>query len=670
MLSARDIQQRFLRFFTEDPRNHKRIPNVSLVPHNDPSLLFVNSGMFPLVPYLSGEPHPLGKRLCNFQRSIRTMAEDLEEIGDARHTTCFNMMGNWSLGDFWKHDQIPWIAELYINEFGLDINRFFVSVFRGDEDAPRDDDAIEIWKRVFKTYGIEALVSDDPTDVMKNYDDNGNLLPDQTTSYRIFAYEKKKNWWQRGHAAGELGGPSSEMFYDCGAPLEGEYKNAYHINDDSGKFIEVGNNVFMEYYLDEGLKWQKLKQRNIDFGGGFERVVFCSHNKMDIFDTELYLPAIEVVEKLSGLKYYELSETAKKPFRVIVDHIRAATFIMGDEVLPSNKEQGYILRRFIRRAINFGRKLNLQKGFTAEVGSRFVDILSQFDDYAFLKDKKEMIMAEMLKEEEKFHRTLAQGIRELDKYLSKAASSSASTEPESSNHPASSADSPRRGGGNDTVITGEQAFYIYETYGFPFDLIVDELLSRNIPFDKNQLEAAFKESMQKHRAQSNAGAEHVFKGGLADTKIETTRLHTTHHILLATLRKILGPHVHQRGSNITAERLRIDFSHTEKMTPEQLQLTEDMVNEVISKDYNMVRREMKFDDAVNEGAEMEFGQKYGDVVSVYFLEDAEGNAFSKEFCGGPHVQHTSQIREGGRFKIMKEEAVGSGVRRIKGVLLK
>ncbi len=641
MLSALDIQQRFLRFFGEAPRDHKRIPNVSLVPHNDPSLLFVNSGMFPLVPYLSGEPHPLGKRLCNFQRSIRTMAEDLEEIGDARHTTCFNMMGNWSLGDFWKTEQIPWIAELYIKEFGLDINRFFVSVFKGDTDAPRDDDAIEMWKKVFAQYGIEAQVSDDPYDVMKNYDNSGNLLPDQSKSYRIFAYEKKKNWWQRGHAAGELGGPSSEMFYDCGAPLEGEYKNAYHINDDSGKFIEVGNNVFMEYYLDEGLKWQKLKQRNIDFGGGFERVVFCTQNKMDIFDTELYLPAIQVIEQLSGLKYHDLSETAKKPFRVIVDHIRAATFIMGDEVLPSNKEQGYILRRFIRRAINFGRKLNLDKGFTGEVGARFVDILTQFDDYVFLKEKKEMIVAELLKEEDKFHKTLSQGIRELDKYLS--------TSP---------------------TLSGEQAFYIFETFGFPFDLIVDELISRAIPFDWNNLEADFKKAMQQHRAQSNAGAEHVFKGGLADTKVETTRLHTTHHILLATLRKILGPHVHQRGSNITAERLRMDFSHTEKMTPEQLQITEDMVNEVISKDYTMVRREMKFDEAVNQGAEMEFGQKYGDVVSVYFLEDAEGNAFSKEFCGGPHVQHTSEIREGGRFKIMKEEAVGSGVRRIKGVLVK
>ncbi|MBP9758199.1 alanine--tRNA ligase, partial [Candidatus Dojkabacteria bacterium] len=410
MKTANEIREAFIQFWTE--RGHAIIPNASLVPVNDPSLLFVNSGMFPLVPYLSGQPHPLGKRLCNFQRSIRTMWEDMEEIGDTRHTTCFNMMGNWSLGDYFKKEQLPWFMELYVENFGLDPNKIYVSVFKGNEYAPRDEESIQLWKGIFKKYGIDALETDNPQDVQKNYDKDGTLIKGST--YRIFTYDGKKNWWQRGEAPGELGGPTSEMFYDCGAEVPEKYKVSLNINDDSGKFIEVGNSVFMEFYLDNNMNWKKLPQKNVDFGGGFERVVFCSQEKSDIFDTELYLPAIEVIEEMTGKKYHKIGEEKRKPYRVIVDHIRAATFILGDDVIPSNKDQGYILRRFIRRAINFGKKLKLESGFTAKVADKFIDILGSIDDYKFLLDKRDFVKNELTKEEEKFEKTIIKGVKEVE----------------------------------------------------------------------------------------------------------------------------------------------------------------------------------------------------------------------------------------------------------------
>ncbi len=647
MKSAKEIWKDFIDFESEKPRNHKRIANVSLVPNNDPSLLFVNSGMFPLVPYLSGSPHPLGKRLFNTQRSIRTMLEDMKEIGDNRHTTCFTMLGNWSLGDYFKTEQLSWVAELYLEKFKLDPKRFYVSVFAGNEYAPRDTESIELWKKIFAKYGIEALVSDTPQDVQKNFDENGNLKEGAT--FRIFTYDSKKNWWQRGEAVGELGGPTSEIFYDCKAEIDEKYKKNLHINDDSGKFIEIGNSVFMEFFLDENLKWKKLPQRNVDFGGGFERIVFCKQEKKDIFDTDIFSLAIKKIEELSNQKYHELTEKGKAPFRVLADHIRASVFIIGDGIVPSNKEQGYILRRFIRRAINFGNQLNLKFGFTAEIADKTIDSLIQFDDYEFLKNERDRIKNELLKEEERFSKALKKGKIELEKIIEKSSNVI-----------------------NQTPInfSGKDAFYIFETFGFPLELIEDEIENRGLKIDLENLRKEFEIAEKEHQANSRAGAEQKFTGGLADKSEEVIRLHTAHHLLLASLQKILGKHVKQRGSNITAERLRIDFSHTEKMTLEQIQEVENLVNQKISENLIVERVEMKKEEAEKLGAEMEFGQKYGEIVSVYFIKNPNGEIFSKEFCGGPHVSNLSELSKSGKFKIFKEESSGAGVRRIKAGLVK
>ncbi|GAB4140786.1 MAG: alanine--tRNA ligase [Patescibacteria group bacterium] len=673
MKSAKEIWKNFVDFESESPRNHKRIANVSLVPNNDPSLLFVNSGMFPLVPYLAGAPHPLGKRLFNTQRSIRTMLEDMKEIGDNRHTTCFTMLGNWSLGDYFKENQLPWVAELYLEKFQLDPKRFYVSVFAGNEYAPRDEESIELWKKIFAKYGIEALVSDTPQDVQKNFDENGNLKEGPT--YRIFTYDAKKNWWQRGEAVGELGGPTSEIFYDCKAEVSEKYKKDLHINDDSGRFIEIGNSVFMEFFLDENLKWKKLPQKNVDFGGGFERIVFCKQEKQDIFDTDIFLLAINKIEELSGQKYHDLTEKEKAPFRVLADHIRASVFIIGDGIIPSNKEQGYILRRFIRRAINFGNRLNLENGFTAEIADSTIDSLVQFDDYEFLDREREKIKNELLKEEARFSEVLKKGKVELEKMIFSFARHSelileSSLQNENGETLISNTNLPQQVQNNGLRnFSGKDAFYIFETFGFPLELIEDEIENRGLNIDWENFRKEFEQSEKEHQANSRAGAEQKFTGGLADKSDKVVRLHTAHHLLLASLQKVLGPHVKQRGSNITAERLRIDFSHTEKMTQEQILEVENLVNQKISENLIVERVEMKREEAEKLGAEMEFGQKYGDIVSVYFIKNSNGEIFSKEFCGGPHVSSTGELLKSGKFKILKEESSSSGVRRIKAGLV-
>jgi len=633
MLTSKKLRKAFLDYWTSAPRNCQVVPNMSLVPNVDSTLLFVNSGMFPLAPYLAGQPHPLGTRLCNIQRCLRTNYDEMLEIGDNRHTLMFEMFGDWSLGDFTKEEQIPWILEFWVKVCGIDINRFYVTVFAGDESAPRDDLAIELWKKAFRNYGIEAEFSEDIYALPASLEESKNW------KYRIFPYGRKKCWWQRADAPGELGGPTSEMFYDMGVPEHEQEK--YDINDDSGRFIEIGNNVFMEYRLSQDRTWQPLEQKNIDFGGGFERVAMIIQKKSDIFESDIYMPIISKLEQLSGLSYKSqdgLENEYTKAFRVIADHSRAATFILADGVSPSNKDQGYILRRFIRRLVRFGRKLALNDLFTKEVASCVIDTLEHA--YPHLLENREIILEKIEREEVVFNQTLQKGLKELSKIQNAL---------------------------EGQRISGEQCFFIYETYGFPLELTLDELKISDE--DAKLITSEFSESEKKHRDLSRSGAESKFKGGLADQSQETTKLHTAHHLMLAAMQHLVDTNIRQKGSNITAERLRMDFNFDRKLTAEEVAKVEDWVNQKIQEAIPVVRQEMSLEHAQTIGAQMEFGAKYADVVSVYFIGTQE-NWCSAEFCGGPHVDNTSELASAGKkFKIQKQENVAAGIKRIKATLV-
>ena len=646
-----DVKNSFLDFYKDPARKHAVIEGTPLVALNDPTLLFVNSGMFPLVPYLSGDvAHPMGKRICNVQRSIRTDPEDFEEIGDKRHTTVFNMLGNWSLGDYFKKDQIQNVLKLYVDVFKLDPYKIFVSVFEGNDAAPKDEESIQTWKDAFKEYGIDAEYSEDPTRVKDNFDENGNLkkrIEGSTELFKqvkIFSYPEKKNWWKRGYAPGELGGPDSEMFFDLGKEAEDyEEGDKIHINSDNGRFLEIGNSVFMQYKLDENLKWKELSQKNVDFGGGLERVMICQLNMKDgtndIFEIEIFTPFISKLEEISGLKYKEEKEKkneALKAFRIVSDHMRAAILLMGDSVIPSNKEHGYVLRRFIRRAIRFGMVLGITSNFTKDLANYVIDQIKI--DEPQLGENKETILIELEKEEIKFRNTLEVGLREFNKMKE-----------------------------TNSTLTGRDAFYLFESFGFPLEMSLEELsLTKE---EKEQVIKEFNTLQKSHQDLSRSGSEKKFKGGLADTSEITTALHTTHHLLLAALQKIVSKDIHQRGSNITTERLRIDFNYGTKLTPEQVSQIEKQVNEWIDKKLIVERLELSKEEAEKLGAEHEFGAKYGDIVTVYRVTDGEED-ISKEFCGGPHVTNTSEIGSLGKFKILKEESSSSGIRRIKATLVK
>ncbi len=635
--TSQEIRKAYFDFWTSAPRNAKEIPNVSLVPNNDPTLLFVNSGMFPLNPYLSGQPHPSGTRLCNFQRCLRTKYDEMIEVGDNRHTLMFEMMGDWSLGDFTKTSHIPWILEFWVKILGMDPSRLYVTVFEGNADAPRDDVAIETWKKAFATYGIEAEFTEDITNIPQTIEEG------KTWKYRIFPYPKKKNWWQRAaDAVGELGGPTSEMFYDFGT-VDRE-QDQYHINDDSGRFVEIGNNVFMEYKYGEDRTWHLMDRKNIDMGCGFERVVMAEQNKTDIFETDIYANVLEKVAELSGQEYKTDGKENEftRYFRILADHGRAATFILADGVLPSNKDQGYILRRFIRRLVRYGMKLGIEHAFTGKLAESVIETMQSA--YPHLKEHAATIIMEIVKEEEKFRKTLASGLKELQRLEQTG-----------------------------KKLDGKVAFYMYESFGFPLEMSLDELHIGET--EAETIEAEFKAEETAHRELSRSGAEQKFAGGLADQSVETTKLHTAHHLLLAALQKIISPTIKQRGSNITSERLRIDFNYDGKITPEQLAEVEKLVNEKISERLPVLRKEMSKTDAEKLGAQMEFGQKYPDVVSIYIIGGTEKDgaivdAFSMEFCGGPHVSNTSELADGKKsFKIFKEEASGAGIRRIKAGLV-
>lgn len=583
MLSAQEIQARFLAFF--EKRGHAIIPSASLVPQNDPSVLFNTAGMQPLVPFLLGEKHPLGNRIANIQKCVRT--GDLEDIGDNRHFSFFQMMGNWSLGDYFKKEAITWSYEFLTSKeegLGLDVNRLYVTCFEGDENAPRDEESPEIWKSL----GIPES--------------------------RIYFLGADDNWWSPGDNGPS--GPDTEMFYDMtenglGNLSKEEFLDAVHRED----LIEIWNDVFMEYEKKDGKVVGKLTQKNVDTGAGVERITAVIQGKKTAYDTDLFIPIMAEIKR-HATREYVLSE------RVIADHIRSAVFIMSDGVIPSNTDRGYVLRRLIRRAIRHANELGIMEGII----TKMADVV--FDNYEYaLKDapvKKETVIAELAKEEEKFRQTLEKGMREF--------------------------------------LRGEDPFILFTSYGFPIELTQELAKERGEHIDME----AFQRKMKEHQDLSRAGAEQKFKGGLANHNEATVRLHTAHHLLLAALQEIVSPEIKQRGSNITEERLRMDFNFDRKLTSEELKAVEDRVNEEIQKGLNVIRREMPLAEAKAIGAQMEFGAKYPDMVSVYFIEDAEGKAFSKEFCGGPHVANTKEL---GTFKIQKEESVAAGIRRIKAVLM-
>lgn len=647
MKTLNEVRSTFLDFYRE--RGHVILPSASLLPQNDPTTLFVGSGMQPLVPYLLGKDHPEGKRLANSQRSFR--AEDIDEVGDNRHTTFFEMLGNWSLGDYFKDEQLPWVFEFLIDVLGLDPQKLYVTVFAGDEKngLAKDTEAAELWKKLFASKGIDAK------DIEMGSEADGSRLG--MRGGRIFYYDASKNWWSRAGTpenmpAGEPGGPDSELFYDFGTAHDPKFGAECHPNCDCGRFMEIGNSVFMQFLkTPEG--FDLLPKRNVDFGGGLERIAAALNNNPDVFATDVFQDAIALLEHFSGKTYSD--DRYIRSFRIIADHVRAAVFMISDGIKPSNTEQGYVLRRLIRRAAQHAMELQLADKDAEDsmlVRCAIIYIEKYQEAYPELQGDAayQAIKTAIWEEEKQFAHTLAQGMREAEKIFT--FSGSRDTRPQ--------------------MITGEDTFRLVTTFGLPYEMVVELAAERGHSVD----ELGFRELMKKHSDISRAGSEQKFKGGLADTSEATTRLHTTHHILLKALQIVLGEHVKQRGSNITSERLRIDFSHGEKMTEDEKREVERIVNERIVEHLPMIRSSMRREEAEKLNAQHEFGAKYPDVVSVFSLgpvgateEDPQfDKAFSIEFCGGPHVSNTLEIEKGGVFKIQKEEAVAAGIRRIKGVL--
>lgn len=600
-MTSQEVLNAFLLF--EKANDHKEIPNLSLVPEGDSTLLFVNSGMFPLVPYLSGEPHPLGKRLVNVQRSVRF--EDIEDIGDNRHTTAFHMLGNWSLGDYFKAEQLPWVYEFLIEKLDLDPQRLYGSVFEGDENAPRDEDSIALLQEIFSKYGIEAKVGQ-----------------------RIFPYGKEDNWWQRGDAVGELGGPDSEIYYYIGTDGTGIGKNPADFQAD---FIEIGNSVFMQYVKTEA-GWSELPQKNVDFGGGLERITMVVQGKEDIFETDSFWPIIEKVQEMSGKNYYQ-DEEVKQSMRILADHARSSIFIAMDGVLPSNKDQGYALRRFLRRMVRYARKLGIQQEATVDLVSVTAEMLTWL--YPELRSKVKSVEAVFKEEEEKFSGTLERGQKELLKRLERFEGS--------------------------VKELAAIAFDVYSSLGYPPELTLDEARIGKVELSRSLFEKEYADYVAKHQELSRVGAEQKFAGGLADHSQQVVKYHTTTHLLNKALREVLGEHIMQRGSNITGERLRFDFNHDQPLTENQVDRVEKIINQHIAEHLPVMFEMMPIAEAEKTGAVHAFNEKYGDTVKVYFIGNSLATAVSKEFCGGPHVQNTNELD---LVKLYKQESVGKGVRRV------
>ncbi len=594
-ITANELRQLYIDFFVS--KGHKQISGASLIPENDPTVLFTTAGMHPLVPYILGAEHPAGKRLTDYQKCIRT--GDIDSVGDPHHLTFFEMLGNWSLGDYFKEEMIGYSFEFLTKVLEIPVEKLSVTVFEGDDEVPRDTQAADRWASL----GIDRS--------------------------RIYFMPREDNWWG---PAGETGpcGPDSEMFFDTGRPACGpDCKPGCKC----GKYFEIWNDVFMGYRKEKDGTYHEMERKCIDTGMGIERTVAVLQGKKSVYETEVFQPIIHAIEALCGKKYGE-NEEDDISIRIISDHIRTSVFILGDQkgVAPSNVGQGYILRRLIRRAVRHGKKLGIDHEFLSSIAEVVLSLYSK--PYPELEEHRAFIMEELAKEEDKFSQTLVKGEREFEKML------------------------PNLMKGNSRTISGRLAFKLYDTYGFPIELTKE--LAAEHGFDVDQ--KGFEECFAKHQEISRAGAEQQFKGGLADHSEQTTALHTATHLLHASLRKVLGTHVGQKGSNITAERLRFDFTHPEPMTKEQIQMVEDLVNDAIKRDLKVTVETMSLDEARAAGAIAFFDSKYGEKVTVYTIGD-----FSKEVCGGPHVTHTGDM---GHFKILKEQSSSAGIRRIKAVLEK
>lgn len=595
-MEARILRQKFLDFFKS--KGHAIIPSAPLLPENDPTVLFTTAGMHPLVPYLMGEKHPAGTRLVNFQKCVRT--GDIEEVGDNTHLTFFEMLGNWSLGDFFKEDAIKWSFEFLTSQEWLNIplEKLSFTVFEGDDDAPADTQAANIWKAL----GV----------------------PDHKITY----LPKEDNWWGPAGMTGPCG-PDTEMFYWVG---EGTPPNDSNPGNDSKNWVEIWNDVFMQYNKKEDGNFEPLVQQNVDTGMGLERTAAVLQGKKSVYDTELFQPILEKIGALAKFPYEEKMAS----YRIIADHMRAATMMAADGVKPSNLDQGYVMRRLIRRAIRHGKLIGIEEAFTHTIAKKIIHVMA--DVFPELKHEEE-ILKTLSDEEEKFEKTVHQGLREFEKLLDGFERAFQNT------------------GRKITEISGKQAFKLYDTYGFPIEMTLELAQENELTVDKAGFEEAYKEHQEKSRSLS-AG---VFKGGLQDNSWETTRLHTATHLMHAALIKILGPHATQRGSNITAERTRFDFMHPEKLTDEQKAEVEKYVNDAIASDHKVTMEIIPFEEAKARKAIGLFEDKYQEKVKVYDM-----GPWSLELCGGPHVEHLGQLSH---FKIKKEESIGAGLRRIKAVLI-
>ncbi len=627
-MTAQEIRKAYLDYFVE--RGHKIIPRALLVPYNDPTTLFTGSGMQPLLPYLLGEEHPDGVKLVDSQPCLR--AQDIEEVGDNRHTTFFEMLGNWSLGDYFKEQQIRWFFEFLTDVVELDPNKIYVTCFIGSPEhgIERDDVSAKIWQDLFAEKGIDAKI------VAIGSQQDGN--DEGTQGGRIFFYDDGENWWSRGGGLsktpiGDPCGPDSEVFYDFGDEHHAEGYGLPHPASDSGRFMEIGNQVFMQYQRTEN-GFVPLAKQNVDFGGGLERIAAASINSPDVFQISILKPIIDKLEQISGKDYVIHTES----MRVIADHLRAAVFLAVDGIVPSNKEQGYVMRRLLRRAIRFAFDLGIEQNFLEQIVPVIADLYH--DDYPEVAASRDKVIETLVKEERVFRQTLRKGLNEFNKLTADG-------------------------------LTGEVIFKLYDTYGFPVELTYEEATKQGTAIAPTAKED-FTKLMSEQRERSQTASKGVFKGGLGGQTLQHKKYHTATHLMYQALRDVLGDHVVQRGSNITEERLRFDFSHPEKVTPEQIKQVEDIVNEQITKDLKVSFEEYPTKVAVEEkGALGQFGDRYGDTVKVYkMIADGTDKPFSFEICGGPHVEHTAQLAEDKkRFKILKEESSSAGIRRVKAVLL-
>lgn len=583
-MKASELKKKYFKFFKQ--KKHSLISSASLIPEHDPTVLFTTAGMHPLVPYLIGEKHPAGKRLVNVQKCIRT--DDIDEVGNVSHLTFFEMLGNWSLGDYWKKEAIEWSYEFLTSKkwLSLDKNKLYVTVFKGDKDAPCDEESAKIWQSL----GIQKK--------------------------RIFYLPKKDNWWGPAGSTGPCG-PDTEMFIDTGKEKCGKDCRP---GCSCGKYFEIWNDVFMQYNKTEEGKYEPLKQKNVDTGMGVERTIAMLQKKETVFEIEVFKPIMDKIKE-------EAKQQNIKSMRTIADHLKAATFILAEKISPSNLDQGYILRRLIRKSIRHFRILGIEKdNFTAEIAKIVIQIYK--DDYPELNKNKNFILEELEKEEKKFKKTLETGLREFNKIIKKQ-----------------------------SKITGKDAFILFSSYGFPLEMTEELAKERGLKINKKEFEKEFK----KHQELSRAGAEKRFKGGLADSSEETKKLHTATHLLNEALKRVLKNNkIVQKGSNITPERLRFDFNFDRKLTEEEIKKVEEIVNKKIKEALEVKKQEMTLEEAKKKNAQGVFEHKYAEKVSVYSI----GN-FSKEICGGPHVKNT---RELGNFKIKKEESSAAGIRRIKAIL--